>query len=54
MPPDEPVEDIRTLIRDEVAELLEPLGLGLNVVVARQGMRMSASLIFMLNEQLAQ
>lgn len=45
MPPDDPVDDIRSLIRDEVAELLEPLELGLNVIVARQGMRMSASLI---------
>ncbi|KAF8310153.1 hypothetical protein DL93DRAFT_2099545 [Clavulina sp. PMI_390] len=33
--------DIRTIIRDEVEQLLKPLRLGIRVVVARQGMRMT-------------
>ena len=41
MPPDEPVDDIRGVIRDEIDDLLKPLDLGLNIIVARQGMCLS-------------
>lgn len=41
MPPDEPFDDIRGVIRDEIDDFLKPLDLGLNIIVARQGMCLS-------------
>lgn len=43
MPPDEPVDDIRGVIHDEIDDMLKPLDLGLNIIVARQGMCLSKS-----------
>lgn len=43
MPPEEPCDDIRAVICAEVEALLQPLALGIHVIVARQGMHLSKS-----------